>query len=130
MRYAGKTDWWIAVAVLVGTLAPLLAHVYWASGVVLGVLLLGGYPQAYETTGKGLRIRSGLIQRLVPYEALTFAGPEPGSAPALARDRIKVKWGVGFEALIALRDPDAFLADIAARAPHLSCRARAWATVQ
>ncbi len=121
MRHAARLDGWIVVAVLVGTVAPLLTHAYWASGVVLGVLLMGAYPQSYESTGRGLRIRAGLTQRLVPYEAITYIGPASGSRPnpALARAAVKIRWGRGAEVVITPADPNAFFADMAARAPHL-----------
>ena len=115
MRHEARLDGWIVVAVLVGTLAPLLTHAYWASGVVLGVLLMGAYPQSYETTDRGLMIRAGLTRRLVPYPALTFVGP--AATPA----GVRVRWGLAFEAQITPADPTRFFADIATRAPH-----RAW----
>jgi len=121
MRYAAKIDPWILLAVLVGTVVPLLSHVYWASGMVLGVLLAGAYPQSYETTGRGLRIRAGLTYRLVPYEAITFVGAAAGRARAtVSRDRLKLQWGLASEMWITPANPEAFLADLAARAPHLS----------
>jgi len=124
MRHAAKIDPWIVVAVLVGTLVPLLSHVYWASGMVLGVLLAGAYPQSYETTGRGLRIRAGLTQRLIPYEAITFVGPATAgrASIALSRDRLKLEWAPASELLIAPSDQTGFLADLAARAPHLAMR--------
>ena len=122
MRHAAKIDPWIVVAVLVGTMAPLFSHVYWASGMVLGVLLAGAYPQSYETTNRGLRIRAGLTHRLVPYEAISFVGPatDGRASVALSGDRLKVQWGPASELLIAPADAKLFLADLAARAPHLS----------
>ncbi|HEY1239273.1 MAG TPA: PH domain-containing protein [Bryobacteraceae bacterium] len=120
MRHAAKIDWWIVLAVLAGTLAPLPSHTYWVSGMVLAILLVGGYPQSYETTPGGLLIRSGLFRRLVPYEAITFVGPatEGAASVALSRDRVKVAWGPS-ELLIAPADAARFFADVAARAPHL-----------
>jgi len=124
MRHAAKIDWWIVVAVLVGTLAPLPSHTYWASGMVLGILLAGAYPQSYDTTPRGLLIRSGLTRRLVPYEAITFLGPaaHAHASVALSRDRVKIAWAPGSEVLIAPADRVAFFRDVAARAPHLALR--------
>jgi hypothetical protein len=121
MRHAAKIDWWIVLAVLVGTLAPLPSHTYWASGMVLGILLAGAYPQSYETTPRGLLIRSGFTRRLVPYPAITFVGPatEGAASVALSRDRVKVGWGPCSEVLIAPAHPASFFADLAARAPQL-----------
>ena len=56
MRHNAKIDWWIIVAVLVGVLVPLASHTYWASGMVLGILLMGAYPQSYKTTPRGLLV--------------------------------------------------------------------------
>lgn len=124
MRHSAKIDWRIGVAVLGGTLVPLLGKTYWASGLILGILLVCVYPQSYETTPRGLLIRAGLIRHLVPYEAITFIGRSSSarSSVALSMDRVKVEWGLGSEVLIAPADPRAFVADLAARAPHLSKR--------
>ena len=112
------------IAILAGTLAPLLSHVYWASGLVVGILLTSVYPQFYQTTPTGLLIHSGLTRRFVPYEAITFIGPSSDgrSSVALSRDRVKIQWGPFSELLIAPANADAFFADIAARAPHLCKR--------
>jgi hypothetical protein len=124
MRHAAKIDWWIIVAVLVGTLAPILSHVYWASGLVLAILLISVYPQSYETTPAGLMVYAGLTRRFVPYEAITFIGPSSDgrSSVALSLDRVKIQWGPSSDLLIAPADADAFFADMAARAPHLCKR--------
>ena len=114
MRHAARLDGWIVVAVLVGTLAPLLTHAYWASGVVLGVLLMGAYPQSYETTDRGLMIRAGLTRRLVPYAAMTFIGATSG-----ARTAVTVRWGLASEAQIAPADLKSLLTDVAVRTPQL-----------
>lgn len=131
MRHAAKIDPWILVAVLVGTVVPLLSHVYWASGMVLGIMLAGAYPQSYETTGRGLRIRAGLTYRLVPYEAITFIGPvAPARATAaLSGDRLRVQWGLASEALIAPAHPERFYADISSRATHLARQGQALVAV-
>jgi hypothetical protein len=124
MRHAAKIDAWIVVAVLAGTVAPVLSHAYWASGLVLAILLIAVYPQFYKTTPTGLVIQAGLTRRFVPYEAITFIGPssDARSSVALSMDRVKVQWGPASEILIAPEDADAFFADMAARAPQLSRR--------
>ena len=123
MRHAAKIDWWIIVAVLTGTLVPVLSHVYWAGGLVLAILVVAIDPQSYETTAAGLLIHSGLTRRFIPYEAITFIGPSSvaRSSVALSADRIKIEWGLSSELLIAPADADRFCADVAARAPQL-CR--------
>lgn len=113
------------LAVLVGILAPFLSHVYWASGMVLGILLVGAYPQSYETTDRGLMIRAGLTHRLVPYPAITFIGPvAEGAGASLALSSVTVKWGPASEVCISPADPPSFLADLASRAPHLTWQGR------
>jgi PH (Pleckstrin Homology) domain-containing protein len=121
MRHNAKVDWWIVLLALAGVLAPLSTHTYWASGFVLGILLITIFPQSYKTTKRGLLIRSGLTRRLVPYEAITFAGPatQGAASVALSADRMKIQWGLASELLIAPAHPSAFLADLAVRAPHL-----------
>ena|SRR5690348_1823698 len=124
MRHAAKIDSWIIIAVLAGTLAPLLSHAYWASGLVIGILLISVYPQFYETTPTGLVIYSGLTRRVVPYQAITFIGPSSDgrSSVALSMERVKIQWGPSSELLIAPADAGTFFADMAARAPHLCKR--------
>ena len=126
MRHAAKIDAWIVVAILAGTVAPVLSHAYWASGFVLAILLIAVYPQFYKTTPTGLVIYAGLTRRFVPYETITFIGPSSNarSSVALSMDRVKIQWGPASEILIAPEDADAFFADMAARAPHLSKRGR------
>ena len=124
MRHNAKVDLWIALVALAGVLAPLATRTYWASGFVLGILLITIFPQSYETTKRGLLIRAGLTRRLVPYEAITFVGPATQGAASLALSSgpVKIQWGLASELLIAPARPGAFLADVAARAPHLMRR--------
>ena len=121
MRHQAKVDWWIVLVVLVGVLAPLASRTYWASGMIVGLVVLGALPQSYRTTPRGLLIRAGLTKRLVPYEAITFVGPalQGAQSVALSRDRVKVAWGPASELLIAPANREAFVADVAAHAPHL-----------
>ena len=124
MRHAAKVDWWVVFVALAGILAPLSTHAYWASGLVVGVLLAGAFPQSYKTTPRGLLVRSGLTRRLIPYECITFIGPAPAAAgrAAFSRGGMKVEWGLSSKLLVAPADPRAFFLDLAARAPHLSRR--------
>ena len=112
------------VAVKQIVLAPLATRTYWASGFVLGIVLITVLPQSYETTKRGLLIRAGLTRRLVPYAAITFAGPAAQGAPsmALSSQPVKVQWGLASELVLAPSDPAVFLADLAAHAPHLTRR--------
>ena len=93
MRHPAKVDWWIRCAILTGLLLPVLSRAYWAGGIVLAILVVAIFPQWYETTPRGLLIRSGLTRRLVPYQAITFIGPSSAarSSVALSLDRVKVQ---------------------------------------
>ncbi|MBZ5576834.1 MAG: PH domain-containing protein [Acidobacteriia bacterium] len=124
MRHAAKIEWWMVLIALAGVLAPLESRTYWASGIVAGVALISAFPQSHETTPRGLKIRTGLTRRLIPYGAITFIGPSPasGGGAALAAHRVKIGWGRDSEVLIAPANPSAFFADMAARTPHLSKR--------
>ena len=53
MRHKAKIDFWIAVAMLGGILAPLLGRAYWVSGTILLAFLILVFPQSYETTPDG-----------------------------------------------------------------------------
>ena len=89
---------------------------YWVGGPVLGVLLLSAYPQTYETTPSGLVVRAVLGRQLIPYRVMTFVGPSAA--------RVRIRYGLGSEVLIAPAQQEKFLADVAARTPHLAGRER------
>ena len=122
MRHAVQVNWGMVLIALAGVLAPVASGAYWASGVVLGVLLLGALPQSCETTPRGLLIRTGLTRRLVPYRALTLVSPCPDARGSLVLStrRVRIEWGS--HARIVPADRRTFLAEIASRAPHLSQR--------
>lgn len=121
MRHKAKIDWWIAVALLGGILAPLLGRAYWVSGSILMVVLVLVFPQSYETTPDGLLIRAGLIRKTIPYASITAIGPcsDRRSSFALSLDRVKIQYGSGREIRIAPADQDAFFRDMEMRAPQL-----------
>jgi len=106
-------DWCVLAAIAVAIAALLLGVSYWLDGPVLLVLMLWAYPQSYETTGRGLSIREALTRRLVPYAAITLVAPGP-------RGSLRIRHGAASEVRIAPADCKAFLADLEARAPHLT----------
>jgi hypothetical protein len=124
MTHKAKIDWWIAVALALGVLAPFAGARLWITIPLFLAVGICGYPQHYRTTEKGLDIHSGLIRRVIPYQAITFVGPsEEGSFTfALSLDRVSIRYGANAGLLIAPEDYRAFIADIAARAPHLTRR--------
>jgi hypothetical protein len=100
--------------------ASLGAGLYWIGGPALILFVLCVYPHRYETGERGLLIRASLFRRTIPYAAITQAEPcTGGRSLALALDGIAIRYGLGSELRISPADPDAFLADLAARAPHL-----------
>lgn len=131
MRHNAKIDWWIALLAVAGVVAPLASRTYWASGLVLGILLITIFPQSYETTTRGLLIRAGVTRRLVPYGTIRFAGPatQGAASVALSSAQVKIQWGLASEVLIAPANAASFLADLSAHAPHLARRGAALVAV-
>lgn len=112
MTYDAKFDWWLAAVIVVAIVLLVTSGNYWVGGPVLGVLLLSAYPQTYETTPSGLIVRAVLGRQLIPYRVMTFVGPSAA--------RVRIRYGLGSELLIAPAQQEKFLADVAARTPHLS----------
>jgi len=77
------------------------------------------YPHKYQTTDRGLLIRATLFRRLIPTAPSLSRTLHGGRSLALAIDGIAIRYGLGSELRISPAHPDAFLADLAARAPHL-----------
>jgi hypothetical protein len=120
MVHKSRNDWWLVAAFLLGVSASLGAGLYWIGGPALILFVLCVYPHRYETGERGLLIRASLFRRTIPYAAITQAEPcTGGRSLALALDGIAIRYGLGSELRISPADPDAFLADLAARAPHL-----------
>jgi hypothetical protein len=132
MRHAAKIDPLIGFGLLVGIIVPGVGAYQrsepWAFGVsiFIGLLVLGCcYPQWYETTGDALVVRAGVITYRVPYSAIISARPSTSrrSSFALSLDRIEIAYGAK-SILIAPKDQQAFLADLATRAPQLYSQSR------
>jgi hypothetical protein len=118
MRYKAKVDWFIGLSLLVGIAAPAFIAVTqnlpWMSvASVLALALVFGisYPQWYETRPDALIIRSGLTTRLIRYPQIKSVRPS-------GDNRIAIDYGLG-NLLIAPKNAERFVDDIAARAPHL-----------
>ena len=126
MTYRAKIDWWIIAALALGVLGPFCGFRMWLTVPLFLAVGICGYPQSYETTRGGLVIRAGLTSRTIPYEAIQFIGPadETGFGLTLAVERVRIQYGRGAHAMIAPADREAFLADVAARAPQLTRRGR------
>jgi hypothetical protein len=122
MTHKAKIDWWIAAALALAIFAPLIGCKLWITiPLFLGVGICG-YPQAYRTTEKGLIVRAGLIERVIPYEAVTFVGPSDDGG--FAFEHVAVRYGANGSVVIAPADYRAFLDDMAAHAKHLTRRGR------
>ena len=121
MRHRAKIDWWIAVAVMVAIVVPAAEGQYLVAALPLLILLSCCLPQSYQTTSEGLLIRAGLVRRLIPYQGITFIGRgnDGRYSLALSSDQVKIHFGPASELAIAPADPEAFFADMQARAPHL-----------
>ena len=123
MTYVSRNDWWLVAVFALGVAASLGAGLYWIGGPMLVLFVLCVYPQKYEVTERGLFIRATLFRRLIPYGAITQAEPcTGGRGLALALDGVSIRYGLCHELRISPADPDAFLADLAAHAPHLMRR--------
>ncbi len=124
MTYESKLDWWIAAALILGIVAPLVGGDLWITIPLFLAVGICGYPQFYRTTERGLVIHAGLIRRFIPYEAITFAGVTEEGAYSLgfSLERVRIRCGKGAGVVIAPADCEAFLADMARRAPQLTRR--------
>ena len=108
---------------------------YWMTGNFLSqwgyllpsaaVLIFFGFifPVSYETEPEKLVLRAGMLRRTsIRYSDITAVGPSSsGSAGsyALAREKLLIEYR-GKTVFVAPEEHDAFLTDIAMRAPHLS----------
>jgi len=117
MTHSARVDWCVFAAIGLALAATFWGTSYWITAPVLLILVLCAYPQSYETTAAGLRVRDALTQRLIPYHAITMVAPT--KAAMLSPSRVKVQFGWAGELLLAPADDDQFIADLAERSPHL-----------
>jgi hypothetical protein len=116
MTHKAKIDWWIAAALALGIFAPFAGGELWITIPLFLAVGICGYPQYYQTGEDGLAIRAGLIRRVIPYDAITFVGPDGG--------RVSIRYGTNAAIVISPADSRAFLEDMASRARHLTRRGR------
>jgi hypothetical protein len=119
MRHKAKIDWWIGASTLSGILLPGLVALVSSSLLVdalaaaVALLVIGCCgPQSYQTTGDELLIRMGFTTRRVAYRDIT--------AVRSSLERIDIECGTERLMTISPQYPEAFLNDIASRAPHLA----------
>jgi hypothetical protein len=113
MTHSSTTNWWIVSAIGVCITVLLLGANYWIVGPLLLNLMICAYPETYETTAKGLIVRTALRRQSLPYDAIASVGLTRGG-------RVSIKYGGRSEVRIAPSDTEAFFSDMAARTPHLS----------
>jgi hypothetical protein len=130
MRHEAKVDWWIGLAILAGMILPGISAVTtstpwgYAASIFVAFLVFGFcYPQWYETAAEALVIRAGWTTHRIPYPTITAARPSSStrSSFAMSLDRVEIVYG-SRKLLIAPKNQEAFLSDLAARAPQLSRR--------
>jgi hypothetical protein len=119
MTYDARFDWRLAAAFLMALGILLLGGNYWIVGPVLIILLICGYPQTYQTTPEGLVVRLFCMKMRIPYSVITFIGPSDG------RRGVTIRYGLASQLHIAPARADLFVADLAARTPHLVRRGQA-----
>jgi hypothetical protein len=124
MTHSATTNWWIVSAIAISIVVLLLGANYWIVGPLLLNLTICAYPQTYETTEKGLVVRTALRRQLIPYQAITSIGlaSDNRARAAILFDRVCVRYGKRSELRIAPADTEAFFTDMAVRTPHLSKR--------
>ena len=124
VTHKAKIDWWIAAALAIGIISPLIGAKLWITIPLFLAVGICGYPQYYRTTDSSLIIQAGLIRKIIPYETITFVGRsgEGSYGFALSLDRVAIRYGANAGVLIAPEDYRAFQADISNRAPHLMRR--------
>ncbi len=125
MTHKSKVDLYVLAAIVLGVIVFLMGD-YWIAGPILLVLFLCAYPQSYETKPDRLVIHTALARYGIPYAAICFVGPtsEDGAGLIANEHRMRIEYGPAAEVFVEPADWDAFLRDIAARAPHLIQRGR------
>jgi hypothetical protein len=134
MVYQSKVDLWLigligaAMLVPAGTQIPVLARggapawgAFAASAFVTAAFFALAYPVWYRITASHLVIRCGVFTRVVPLERISRVTPSRAvwSSPALSLDRLRIQFGRSDSVLISPEQPERFLAELAAKAPHL-----------
>lgn len=117
MTHSARIDWCVFAAIALAIAATFWGVSYWITGPEMLILMLCAYPQSYETTAAGLRVRDALTRRLIPFSAITQVAPATPSA--WFPSRVRVQYGLSSEIYLAPSDYAAFVADVEGRAPHL-----------
>ena len=87
MTHHAKVDVYILAAIALAIVVFLMWD-YWIAGPILLVLLLCAYPQSYETTARGLVVRTALAKLRIPYETISFVARLPKTPAVYCSVRI------------------------------------------
>ncbi|HEX8984758.1 MAG TPA: PH domain-containing protein [Bryobacteraceae bacterium] len=118
MTHKAKVDVWLLAVILFGVAALAAGANRWVAGSVVADLLICAAPQMYVTTDdKLVVVHAAVLRTKIPYGAITYVGPDE-----CGTDGVCIQYGLGSQMRIVPADPDAFLADMAKRAPHLGWR--------
>lgn len=134
MRYRSKVDWWLGVLIVavpaIGLVTALMLQLSGDGSAIVGWLSLAGigllyavvvWPVEYTLEADDLVVRFGVVRSRIPYRSIRGVSPTRSvlASPALSMDRLGIDTGGTLGPMISPADPDAFLAELAARAPHL-----------
>jgi hypothetical protein len=122
MTQKSKPDWCVFAGIAVAAAALFLHVGYWIAGPVLLILLLCAYPQSYELAAAELVIHDALTRRRIPYHAIRAAD--------LVGERVRIRYGLGSQIVIAPADGRSFLAALGPRLPRDRYIAYAFAKAQ
>ena len=111
MTHRSKLEVWLFGAIFYVVLALALWGDYWVGAPVLLILLILSFPHSYVLAPDALRVRTGITRWVIPYRAITFVRPRG--------EKVSIRLGEHEEMVLAPADPQAFCADVAARAHHL-----------
>ena len=114
MTHRSKLEVWLFAAIFYVVVVLALWGDYWVGAPVLLILLILSFPHSYVLAPEGLRVRAGITRWVIPYRAITFVRPRG--------ERVSIRMGDHEEMVLAPADPQAFCADVAARASHLMPR--------
>ena len=110
MTHKSQPDRCVYAGILVAAAALFLHVCYWIAGPVLLILMLCAYPQSYELADSELIVNDSLTRRRIPYR--TIAAAEPDGR------RVRIRYGIGSEIVVAPADPRGFLDALAPRMPR------------
>lgn len=135
MGYRSKVDWWLGVLLValpaVGLVTAILLQLSGDTGAaIVGWLSLAGigllyalvvWPIEYVLEDKDLVVRFGVVRSRIPYPSIRGVRRTRNvlASPALSLDRLAIDTGGKLAPMISPSDREGFLAELAARAPHL-----------